>query len=207
MSSPPARVYIVDDDTPLRIGVEKKLKDLGYQPQSFPSGEAFLCAHPKLLPGCILADLVMPNMSGIELQQQLAAAGCHWPVILLTGHASRRTVAGAVESGVIAYLEKPVRDAELLAALLRGEALLLGNAQMTPDPRVVQRMARLTPRERQVLELIMRQKLNKQIGAMLGIAETTVKGYRRALMSKVGATNTTELVLLAVRAGLYPPKS
>lgn len=203
MSSPPGRVYVVDDDADLRDGVAQWLADAGYQSQAFPSGEALLQAYPKLPPGCIIADMVMPNMSGLELQRRLLAAGCRWPVIMLTGHASRPAVTRAMETGIVAFLQKPVREVELLAAVIKGHAHLVGNAEMIPDPDLVRRVARLTGRERQVLDFVLQKKLNKQIAALLGIAETTVKGYRRALMKKLETHNTTELVVLAIRAGLY----
>jgi len=202
MSGPPARVYIVDDDPLLRDGVTQWLGDAGYQARSFPSGEAILAAYPQLSPGCIIADMLMPSMSGLELQRRLITAGCHWPVIMLTGHATRPVLTRAMEAGIVAFLEKPVREAELLAAVMRGHAHLLGKAEMVPDPDLVRRLARLTGRERQVLGFVLQKKLNKQIAAILGIGETTVKGYRRALMKKLGAHNTTELVVLAIRAGL-----
>jgi len=205
MSSPPARVYVVDDDPHLRDGITQWLTEAGFQARAFPSGDSLLQAYPQLPPGCIVVDMVMPSMSGLELQRRLVIAGCRWPIIMLTGHASRPVVTRAMEAGVVAFLEKPVREAELLAAVLRGQAHLLGNAEMVPDPDLMQRMARLTTRERQVLGYVLQKKLNKQIAAILGIGETTVKGYRRALMRKLGAHNTTELVVLAIRAGLYNP--
>ena len=210
MSSPPPlpRVYVVDDDPDLRDGVGRLLSDAGYEARCFESGVALLDAYPKLLPGCIVADMVMPGMSGLELHRRLLAAGCRWPVIMLTGQASRPTATRAMEAGIIAFLEKPVREVELLAALVKGQAHLLGHAEMIPDPDLVRRIARLTGREKQVLGFIFQKKLNKQIAGMLGIAETTVKGYRRSLMKKLGAHNTLELVVFAIRAGLYnPPKS
>lgn len=207
MSTSPARVYVVDDDQQLRDGMTQWLANVGFQARAFPSGEALLTAYPELLPGCLILDMVMPTMSGMDLQRQLVAAGCRWPVILLTGHASQPVVARAMEAGIIAFLEKPVREAELLAAVLRGQAHLSGQAEMIPDPELVHRLSRLTGREKQVLGYVLQKKLNKQIGAILGIGETTVKGYRRALMKKLGAHNITELVVLAVRAGLCnPPK-
>ena len=208
MSSPPARVYVVDDDPSLRDGVSKWLADAGYQARTFPSGEAILAAYPQLAPGCLVIDLIMPSMSGLELHRRLVAAGCFWPVILLTGQASRPVVTRAMESGIVAFLEKPVREAELLAAVMRAHALLSGKAEMIPDPELLQRLSRLTGRERQVLGYVLQKKLNKQIAAILGIGETTVKGYRRALMRKLQVHNLTELIMLALRAGLYnPPKS
>jgi FixJ family two-component response regulator len=209
MSGAPARVYIVDDDPQLRDGISHWLTEVGYQSRTFPSGQSLLHAYPQLPPGCIIADMVMPVMSGLELQRRLVTAGCRWPIIMLTGHATRPVLARAMEAGIVAFLEKPVREVELLAAVMRGQAHLLGKAEMIPDPELVQRMARLTGRERQVLGFVLQKKLNKQIAAILGIGETTVKGYRRALMKKLGAHNTTELVVLAIRAGLYnsPPPS
>lgn len=203
MSSPPARVYVVDDDPKLGSGVAQWLSDAGYETRVFSSGHALLEAYPQLLPGCIVADMVMPKMSGLELQRRLLAAGCRWPVIMLTGHASRPAVTRAMEAGIVAFLEKPARPAELLAAVIRGQAQLHGRAEMLPDPKLVERLARLTPREKEVLGYVLQKTLNKQIAAHLGIEETTVKGYRRAFMKKLGVHNITELVVLAMRAGLY----
>lgn len=206
-SPPPARVYVVDDEEDLRHGVTKWLKDTGFEARAFPSGEEILAAYPGLSPGCIILDMLMPNMSGMELQRRLVAAGCTWPIIMLTGHANHPGVTHAVQAGIIAFLEKPVREAELLAAVLRAQAHLIGKVEMIPNPELMHRLSRLTGRERQVLDYVLQKKLNKQIGAYLGIGETTVKGYRRALMKKLGVHNITELVVLAIRTGLYtPPK-
>ena len=202
MSSPPARVYVVDDDTDQRNGVAGWLSEAGFDPRGFCSAEDLLRSFPRLPAGCIIADMLMPRMSGLELQRRLLTMGCRWPVIMLTGHASDQVVARAMETGVIAFLEKPVRHIELLAAVIRGQAQLSGNTETIPDPQIVQRLNRLTKRERQVLDYVLQRKLNKQIAAILGVAETTVKGYRSALMKKLGAHNTMELVVLAIRAGL-----
>src|SRR5690348_10052362 len=187
MSSSPARIYIVDDDPLLRDGLAHWLAQAGYQALGFDSGGAFLRAHPQLPAGCIIVDMVMPGMTGLDLHQRLAAAGCRWPVIVLTGHANRPDVTRAMEAGIVAFLEKPVREAELLAAVLKGQAHLMGRIEMVPDPELVHRVATLTARERQVLDLVLEKRLNKQIAGALGIAETTVKGYRRAVMRKLGA--------------------
>lgn len=205
-SPPPARVYVVDDEDELRHGVTQWLQDTGFEARAFSSGEDLLAAYPGLSPGCIILDMLMPKMGGMELQRRLAAAGCTWPIIMLTGHANRPGVTSAVEAGIIAFLEKPVREAELLAAVLRAQAHLVGKEQMIPDPDLIHRLSRLTGREKQVLGYVLQKKLNKQIGAYLGIGETTVKGYRRGLMKKLGVHNTTELVVLAIRAGLYTPQ-
>jgi FixJ family two-component response regulator len=203
MSSAPARIYIVDDDPQLRDGLAQWLAQAGYQAQGFDSGNAFLHARAQLPAGCIIVDMLMPGMTGLDLHQRLIAAGCSWPVIVLTGHANRPDVTRAMEAGIVAFLEKPVREVELLAAVMKGQAHLLGRIEMVPDPDLAHRVASLTLRERQVLGLVLEKKLNKQIAGALGIAETTVKGYRRALMRKLGAKKATELVMLAIRAGLY----
>ena len=204
MSSPPVRVYLVDDDPQLRSGLAEWLERAGHPARAFESGEGFLLAYPELPPGCVIVDMIMTGMSGLELYQRLVVAGCRWPVILLTGHGKHPDAARAVEAGFIAFLEKPVREMELLAAVLRGQAYLLGQAEMIPDPQLAQRFQRLSRREREVLECLLDEiLLIKQIAATLGIAENTVKGYRRSLMRKLGAKTTTEVVVLAIRGGLY----
>jgi FixJ family two-component response regulator len=204
MSGPPVYVYVVDDDRPLRDGVMQLFREAGYQAQAFASGKEILAAHPQLSPGCIVVDMFMPEMSGLELRKRLVAADCHWPIILLTGHASRSVLDQAMEAGIVAFLEKPVRDVELLGAVMRGQALLSGTAEIIPDPQLVRRLSHLTPRERQVLGYVVQNKMNKQIAAFLGIGETTVKGYRRGLTKKLGVRNNTELLMLALRSGLKP---
>ena len=207
MSNPPANVYVVEDDPQLREGVTEWLSDAGFHVMSFPSGAALLAARPKLSPGCIIVDMRMPNMGGLQLKQQLVTAGCYWPVIILTRHASREEVTRAMDAGVASFLEKPAREAELLAAVIGGQAQLLGNVMMIPEPQVRQRFANLTERQSQLLDFVCQHKFAKQIAPIFGIRETTVKGYKRVLMKKLGAHNTTELLALAIRAGRYkPPK-
>jgi FixJ family two-component response regulator len=208
MSRQPGRVYVVDDDAELCDGVVSCLSDDGYEARGFASGEELLREYPRLAPGVIVADMMMPNMNGLELQRFLRDAGCRWPFILLIGHARRPVLTSAVQAGVLAFLEKPVRETELLAAVMKGQSHLGGHLEIIPDPELVDRLNLLTRREGQVLDFVLHDKLNKQIAAMLGIEETTVKGYRRAMMKKLRVHNLLELVVLAVRAGLYiPPKS
>lgn len=201
MSSPRIRIYVVDDDPLLRDGIVGLLAAAGYEAQGFGSGKAFLLAYLRLPPGCIIVDLVMQEIGGLELQRRLIAAGCRWPVIVLTGHSNPADAARAMGAGAISFLEKPVREIELLAAVLKGQAFLVGSADPFPEPELVQRLTSLSPRERAVLECLSEKMLNKQIAATLGISENTVKGYRKIAMRKMGAKNSTELVLLALRAG------
>ncbi len=206
MSGPPVYVYVVDDDRQLRDGVVQLFQEAGYEARAFASGREVLAALPQLSPGCFVVDMFMPEMSGLELRKRLIAADCHWPIILLTGHASRAVLDAAMEAGVVAFLEKPVRDVELLGAVMRGQALLSGKAEIIPDPELVRRLSRITPRERQVLIYVLQSKRNKQIAAVLGVGETTVKGYRRGLNKKLGVQNNTELLMLGLRSGLHNPK-
>ena len=206
MSGPP-NVYVVDDDQQLRDGVAQWFQHAGYAARAFPTGNAFLAALPLLAPGCIIVDMLMPDMTGVELRHRLLGVSCRWPLILLSGHATRPAVDEAMEAGVLSFLEKPVREVELLAAVMRGQAHLSGKAEMIPDPEILARIALMTNRERQVLDLLMDNNRNKAIGVILGVQETTIKGYRRGVARKIGAHNTMELLMLALRSGRYnPPK-
>lgn len=199
----PTRVYVVDDDPLLRAALVQLLEQSGYTAPTFASGEAFLSAHPKLPPGCIIVDVVMRGMSGLELQRRLLTAGCRWPVIVLTGHADRATAERAMEAGAVSFLEKPVRRVELVAAILKGEGYLLGAREATPDPELIRRVALLTPRERDVLRGVLEAKINKEMAAQFGITESAVKSYRRKAMKKLRARTPAELVMLALRAGFH----
>lgn len=201
MESARTRVYVVDDDPLLRKSIARLLEQAERQALTFDSAKAFLFAYPSLEPGCILMDLTMPGMNGLELQQRLIETGCRWPVIVLTGHADDDNVVRAMTAGAMAFLEKPVRRAELYGAILKAEAYLAGGADVFPDPELAHWVSQLTRRETDVLSGVMAKKGNKEIAAELGIRETSVKGYRRKAMKKIGAKNTAELVMLTLRAG------
>jgi two-component system response regulator FixJ len=202
MSGTPKRVYVVDDDSRLTASLLPLLKQRGYSASTYASAVAFLADYPNLAPGCIILDLVMEGMSGLQLQRELLTIGCNWPVIVLTGHAGRSAAARAVQAGAVAFLIKPVREIELMAALQKGQAQLSAPVITIPAPEAVRRVARLAPRERGVLLGMVRAKFNKEIAAEFGITESTVKSYRNNLMKKLGARTTADLVVLAIRAGL-----
>lgn len=203
MSRTPTRVYVVDDDPLLRAAIVQLLEQSGYTAPTFASGEAFLRALPKLPPGCIIVDLVMRGMSGFGMQRRLLACGCRWPVIVLTGHADRANAERAVQAGAVSFLEKPVRLVELVAAILKGEAYLLGAREAIPDPELIRRVGLLTPREQEILRGILHGKINKEMAAEFGITESAVKGYRLKAMKKLRARTPAELVMLALRAGFH----
>ena len=196
------RVYIVDDDPGLRGGLLRMFKVAGYPAQAFVSGVAFLQACPTLPAGCVVLDLLMPGMGGLEVQRQLAAAGHPWPVIVLTGHPDRRSMTRAMQAGSVFFLEKPVREAELFAAVLKAEAILCGEARERQDPMLAHAAALLTMRERQVLEALMISERVKQTAARLGISESRVKSCRKQVMRKLDAKSTSRLIQQAVLAGI-----
>lgn len=202
MSISPTIVYVVDDDPSIGVGLEALFRAAGVQAQSFNAGQAFLDALPKLNPGCLFVDLAMPGMSGVELLERLRATGCNWPVIIVTGHGSTVTAAHAMRAGAFAFLEKPVRELEVLATASRAEAYLQNEDRMRYDAEIAKRIQSLSRRERQVFECILQGRRNKQTAAQLGIAESTVKNTRRALMQRMQAGKHVELVVMALRGGV-----
>ena len=196
------RVYIVDDDAVLRKGLQRMLREAGHPTRTFASGITFLRAWPKLRPGCLILDLSMPGMDGFELLRELRAAGFRWPSIVLTGHANRRIMLRAMQGGSLEFLEKPVREAELFAAMLKAEAYLVGSMQERQDPFLAHILALLSMREREILQGVMAGELTKQTAARLDITESTVKVYRTRLKEKFGARDTSQLIQLTVLAGM-----
>lgn len=203
MSISPAIVYVVDDDPNIGFGLEAFFRATGLQGQSFNAGQAFLDAYPKLSPGCLFVDLVMPGMNGLELLERLRAAGCSWPVVIVTGHGSMVTAADAMRAGAFAFLQKPVRELEVLATAHRAEAYLKNEARTRFDEEIAKRIQHLSRRERQVFESVLQGRLNKQTAAQLGVSESTVKNARRGLMQRMQAGTHTELVVMALRGGVF----
>lgn len=174
----------------------------GLQPQSFNAGQAFLDAYPKLRPGCLFVDLAMPGMSGLDLLRQLRAAGCGWPVVILTGRGSTMNAEEAMQAGAFAFLEKPPREIEVLATARKAQAYLSAAPQMMYDEEIAQRIRRLSRREREVFDGVLQGLLNKQIAAQLGISESTVKSARRTLLGRMQAETSLELIAMALRGGV-----
>lgn len=202
MSSSPTIVYVVDDDPGFAEGLELLFRDIGVSSKSFNRGQAFLDAYPKLRPGCIFVDLGMPGMSGLDLLQQLRAAGCRWPVIVLTGEGSAVKAADAIRAGAFAFLEKPLRALEVLATARRAQAHLNGDTQTMFNEEIARRIQHLSRRERDVFEGVLQGLLNKQMAGKLGISESAVKSARRALMSRMRARSSVELIAMALRGGV-----
>ena len=195
-------VYIVDDDALLRRGLQRIFREAGYSTRTFTSNAAFLQARAGLLPGCIIVDIARAGMDGLELQRELTAIGGRWPMIVLTRHPARLRRLGAPQCGSLVFLGKPRRDAELFAAVLKGEAHLSGTAQERKDPQLAHVLTLLPARETEVLQGMMAQELTKQTAARLGISESSVKTYRARIKKRLGAASTSQVVQLAVLAGM-----
>ncbi len=196
-------IHVIDDDHAMRDSLDFLLGVNGFTVATYSSAAEFLAALPNLAAdGCILSDISMPGMSGIELARRLNGVGSRLPVVLMTGHADVPMAVEAMKVGVSDFIEKPFADDVLLAALntalARGGATADGGA----DQAARDRLADLSPRERDVLNGVVAGKANKIIAYDLGISSRTVEIYRANLMSKTGARNLSELMRIALAAGL-----
>jgi len=196
-------VYVVDDDPDVLKAIERLLQSVGLGVATFSSPQRFLEGCDRSAPGCLVLDLALPGLSGLELQRVLEQQAIFLPIVFLTGRGDIAASVQAMKHGAVNFLTKPVDDAELIAAvheaLARDRALRPARVERE---RVAKCLATLTQRERQVLELIVNGRLNKQIAAELGTVEKTIKFHRANLMRKMGVRVVADLVKLAERAGV-----
>jgi len=202
----PGLVHIVDDDASFRTAMERRLKRAGYDVESYPSALHLLVNLPtESVPSCIILDVRIPKLDGPALQKRLAELGSTLPIIFLTGHTDIPTTVRAIRAGAEDFLTKPVSSDDLLQAIERALAHHeLARGLKTELDMVRAHLAALTPRERQVFELVIRGKQNKQIANALGCTERTVKAHRHSVMEKMQAHSLAELVSLAERFGAMP---
>ena len=194
-------VFLLDDEPAVVVALARMLQSSGFTVSPYTSAVEFLEAHDAETPGCLVADVRMPGMSGLELQRTLRARGIDRAIVFVAGQGDIATTVQAMKAGAVTFLSKPVRRTELVAAVR--EALLrdaIGRAQHREREDLVRRLASLTPRERQVLELVATGMLNKQIAAELGAAEKTIKVHRGRIMEKMQVRTATALVGLLSRA-------
>ena len=199
-------VYVVDDDASIRASLSLLLQSAGYEVQVFPSAKEFLGTVCDLQrPTCLVSDVKMPGISGLDLQDKLAETSCPIPMIFITGHGDIPMSVKAMKKGAVEFLPKPFEDAALLAAveeaLAKGEQ---GRVLQEEQNRIRLRLAALTPREREILTYLIAGLLNKQIAHELDIAERTVKAHRKQVMIKMGIDSIAELVRLTEKAGIRP---
>jgi FixJ family two-component response regulator len=196
-SAPTPTVFVVDDDAPLRRSITRLLHVAGFLVAPFASAEEFLAQYNPSVLGCLVLDVAMPALDGLELQQILAKAGSLLPIIFLTGQADIPKSVQAMKHGASDFLTKPVNDEDLLAAVRaaieKDRARRREQAQLSE---IHSRLATLTPREREVLEYVITGKLNKQIAGELGTVEQTVKVHRARVMQKMRVQSVAELVRL-----------
>ncbi len=202
-----AIVYLVDDDPDVRRSLQRLLKSWGMEVQVFASPDEFLSADIAVTPACLILDLKLPGMDGLELQDRLKARHLDIPVIFISAYGTVTESVQAMKSGALEFLEKPVTEPTLIAAVTRAiERHRRLCQEKTAVQEIEQRFGNLTPRELQVLGLVVQGRLNKQIAAELQIAEITVKIHRGRLMQKLQCSSLADLVLLAAKAGIPSPK-
>ena len=205
MSEREPTVYAVDDEPATLKAIARLLRAAGWSVAPFASPRDFLEKLDSAAPGCLVLDLSMPQMTGLEVQQALGARGLAMPIVFLTGRADIPTSVKAMKQGAADFLTKPVDEEDLLAAVARAvERDAAARRDRAEVAAIEGRLAALTPREREVLEHVISGKLNKQIAADLGTAEKTVKVHRGRVMAKLGVTSVADLVRLAERAGVRP---
>ena len=202
-------VHVVDDNATFRKAIEGRLEQFGYAVSTYSSAQHLLdCLPSDAAPSCILLDVRMPLMSGPELQERLGELGSTLPIIFVTGYPDVRTTVRAIKAGGEDFLIKPVTSEQLLEAVQR--AIVYHNAVLKKKQArdaVLSRIATLTPRERQVFELVIRGKSNKAIANVLVSTVRTIKAHRRRVMEKMQARSVAELVSLAERVGTAPPSN
>jgi len=201
-------VFVVDDDEELRLALGNLFASVGHEVKLFDSTTAFLREVPQNQPGCLVLDVRLPGVSGLEFQGQLARAQVQIPIIFMTGHGDIPMSVQAMKAGAIDFLTKPFRDQDMLDAVaLAIETDRVRRAQTEASSDVRGRFESLSPREREVMTLVTRGLMNKQVAGDLGLSEITVKLYRGQAMRKMGAKSLADLVRMASLLSLHgePP--
>jgi two-component system, LuxR family, response regulator FixJ len=199
MNQRPATVFIVDDDDAVRSSLRLLLKSVGLQPTAFPSARDYLAAWDPDQPGCVVLDVRMPGMSGLELQEELNRRGAIVPVIFITGHGDIPMAVEAMQHGAFDFLQKPFRDQDLIDRIQKAtERDAANRAQLREKELIRARLDSLTPREREVLTLVTSGKANKVMAGDLGVSQRTVEIHRARVMEKMHAASLAQLVRMVM---------
>ena len=200
MSETDGVVFVVDDDASLRESLKNLIRSVGLRVEAFASAPEFLRSKRPDVPGCMILDVRLPGLSGLDLQKRMAEADVEIPIIFITGHGDIPMTVQAMKAGAMEFLTKPFRDQDLLDAIQEALERDRQTREQRAEVEVLRRrFDSLTPREGEVMELMVAGLLNKQIAAELGASETTVKIHRHHVMEKMGAGSLAELVRMAER--------
>lgn len=204
MAKPTSIIFVVDDDSSVRRSIARLLKSAGHQVETFASAEEFLGSNRlDHSPACVVLDLRMPGLTGMDLQSRLNAIESLLPIIFITGHGDIPTSVRAMKEGAVDFLPKPFDDTQLLDAVERAlQRNIREHTRRTQIHSIHERFATLTPREREVMALIATGKLNKQVADELGTVEKTIKVHRARIFEKMQVQTLAELVPLAEKIGL-----
>src|SRR6266550_3629992 len=203
MSNVAPVVFVVDDDPSVRRAIQRLVESVGLQVELFASAQEFLRSKRPDAPSCLVLDIRLPGISGLDFQRQLAEANIHIPVIFITAHGDVPMSVRAMKAGAVEFLTKPFRDQDLLDAIQL--ALESDRARLQREAQLAvlrHRFDSLTPREREVLPLVVSGRLNKEIAKKLGTSEITIKMHRASAMRKMQAESLVDLVKMAARLGL-----
>ena len=208
MTAAEAMVFVVDDDVGTRESLKNLIRSVGLRVEAFASAQDFLRSTRPDVPGCLVLDVRLPGLSGLDLQKRMAEVELEIPIVFITGHGDIPMSVRAMKAGAVEFLTKPFRDQELLDAIQQAlERDRNAREQRAEIEELRSRYRLLTPREREVMALVVTGLLNKQIAGELGTSEASVKVHRQHVMEKMRAGSLAALVRMADRVGIHTPKS
>jgi len=194
-------IYLVDDDQAVRDALCLLLETVGYTVATYEGPEPFLSDLPDLAAGCIIMDIRMPMISGLKVQEKLNSANCNWPVVIISGHGDINACRKAFKNGAIDFLSKPLDEQDLIDAIQKGEEVLLTlTTREAEKSETKDLLDKLTPREREVLEMVSRGWATKKIAGSLSISPRTIESHRAHIAEKLGTTSVAEMARMVIEA-------